>query len=92
MNPKDKIKFMIAALQISLEELEYAEEYKKAEEESKNKREETGRWDYLFYDKYKRTPNGTLVRETLRNVARLAPKVADEILLGKYQADIYREN
>lgn len=92
MNPKDKIKFMITALQIALEELEYAEEYKKAEEKSKKEREETGRWDYLFYDKYKRTPNGTLVRETLRNVARLAPKVADDVLLGKYQADIYREN
>ena len=89
MNPKDKIKFMITALQISLEELEYAEKYKKAEEESKKKREETGRWDYLFYDKYKRTPNGTLVRETLRNVARLAPKVADDVTLSKYNANIY---
>lgn len=90
MNQKEKIKFMISSLQVALDELEYAEKYKKLHDELVEKEKETGEWDWYEIWKH-RTPNVTLIRESLKNVARLAPLVAHEVVLRNGQVQVYRE-
>lgn len=90
MDQKEKIKFMISSLQVALDELEYAEKYKELYDGFIKKEKETGKWDWYELGKH-RSPNGTLIRESLKNVARLAPLVAHEIVFCAGQAQVYRD-
>lgn len=93
MNQKEKIKFMIGSLQVALDELEYAEKYKKMYDSKRISEKISGRCDFGFYSE-NRTPNGTLIREALRNVSRLAPIVAKEIIVGSgcsYENEVYKK-
>ncbi len=68
-----KIKYMMQALQIALDELNYVKEYKEKGVEAAEKNQ-----SWAFYN-YNRTPNMTLVRENLKTVGRLAYIVEKEI-------------
>ena len=91
MDQKEKIKFMISSLQVALDELEYAEKYKKLYDNLKEEEEKrTREWNWYELGAH-RTPNGTLIREALKNVARLAPLVAHEIIFADGRIQVYRE-
>lgn len=93
MDQKEKIKFMIGSLQVALDELEYAEKYKMLYNNKRHREELSGQHDFSFYSEY-RTPNGTLIREALRNVSRLAPIVAKDIIVGNscnYENEVYKK-
>lgn len=76
MTVKEKIDYMILSLQVARDELEYAEKYLN---NAKNK-----------YNNEKRTPNGTLIRESLRNVNRLSSICASEVIFGPYENELYK--
>lgn len=90
MDQKEKIKFMISSLQVALDELEYAEKYETVYNRLNEEEKATGKWNWYELGAY-RTPNGTLIRESLKNVARLAPLVAHEIVFCAGQAQVYRD-
>lgn len=90
MDQKEKIKFMISSLQVALDELEYAEKYEREYNRLKAEEEKTGKWNWYELGAY-RTPNGTLIREALKNVARLAPLVAHEVVFADGRIQVYRE-
>lgn len=90
MNQKEKIKFMISSLQIALDELEYAEKYKELYDELLEEEKKTGKWDWYKLGQH-RSPNGTLIREALKNVARIAPLVAHEVVFFSGRIQVYRE-
>lgn len=74
METTQKIEFMMASLQVALEELEYKEWYTtKCKEDKKN-----GGCIYNFIPG-NRIPNMTLVRENLKTVGRYSSIVAKEI-------------
>lgn len=74
---------MIQFLQLAKEEIEYAEKYLK--EKSKDKD---------FYNcghmGHNRTPNGTVIRENLKQVGRMANIVANEVVLSPYCNCLFR--
>lgn len=90
MDQKEKIKFMISSLQVALDELEYAENYKELYDRLTEEGKKTGKWDWYKLKKH-RTPNGTLIRESLKNVARLAPLVAHEVVFVDGRIQVYRD-
>ena len=90
MDQKEKIKFMISSLQVALDELEYAEKYKQLYDKLIEKEKKTSEWDWYELAKY-RSPNGTLIRESLKNVARLAPLVAHEVVFSDGRIQVYRD-
>lgn len=77
MTPKEKIDYMIQSLQLAKEEIEYAEEYLKEQLEDK---------DFYNYGHmgHNRTPNGTVIRESLKQVGRMANIVANDVVLSPY--------
>lgn len=80
MNVKEQIDYMILSLQLAKSEIEYAEKYMNKE----NKEE-------YFYEFGHRTPNGTIIRESLKMVGRLANITASNVVLGRYNDTIYKE-
>lgn len=90
MDQKEKIKFMISSLQVALDELEYAEKYETVYNRLNAEEEATGKWNWYELGAY-RTPNGTLIRESLKNVARLAPLVAHEVVFADGRIQVYRD-
>ena len=50
-----------------------------------------GRDFYSSYVDNHRTPNGTIIRESLRMVSRLAAQVANECTLSVYCDEVFRE-
>ena len=90
MDQKEKIKFMISSLQVALDELEYAEKYETEYNRLNEEGKATGKWNWHELGAY-RTPNGTLIRETLKNVARLAPLVAHEVVFADGRIQVYRD-
>ena len=89
MDQKEKIKFMISSLQVALDELEYAEKYETVFFRLKAEEKATGKWNWYELGAH-RTPNGTLIRESLKNVARLAPLVAHEVVFADGRIQVYR--
>lgn len=73
MTTKQKIEYMIQTLQITLDELQYREEYKKKEDGL-----EEGGYHHWFYEQ-NRTPNLTLIHENLKTVGRYSRIVEKEI-------------
>lgn len=83
MTPEEKIDYMIKSLQLAKEEMKYAEKY--LEERTKDK---------YFYNYghigHGRTPNGTIIRESLKQVGRMANIVANDIVLSPYCHCLYK--
>lgn len=86
MTVKEQIDYMIQSLQIAKDELNYAEKYMKEKEKDK---------DFWFYGHMgfdSRLPNGTIIRESLKTVGRMANIVANNVVLSSYSGDkIYKD-
>lgn len=87
MDQINKIDYMIKSLYLARDEIEYAQAYqlRKSTDESFNTD------FYSGYGSDHRTPNGTIIRESLKMVARLANQLANECTLTPNCEKIFRE-
>lgn len=81
---EQKIDYMIQSLLLAKEEIIYAKEY--LDEKSKDKEF----YEYGHMGKC-RKPNGTIIRESLKQVGRMANIVADNVTLSPYCIHLFRE-
>ena len=88
MDQLNKIDYMIKSLYLAKDEIKYAQEYNLR----KGNDETMGRDFYSNYGCNHRTTNGTIIRESLRMVSRLAAQVANECTLSVYCDDVFRKN
>lgn len=87
MTVKENIDYMIQSLQIAKDELNYAEKYMTVKE-----KEGENFWEYGHMGQDSRLPNGTIIRESLKTVGRMANIVASNVVLSSYSGDkIYKE-
>jgi hypothetical protein len=85
MDVKNQIEYMIMSLQLAKDEIEYAEWYRKAEKTDKD----FYLWGHKGYDS--RQPNGTIIRESLKMVGRLANITANKVTLSPYSEEIFKK-
>lgn len=85
MTTVEQIGYMIQSLQVAKDEIEYAEEYM----EEKNSDKEFYQYGHIGHNK--RTPNGTIIRESLKMVGRMANIAANNVCLSPYNSCIFRE-
>ena len=85
MTAKEKIEYMIQCLELAKSEIAYAEEYGKA----RKKDPDFYCWNHMGYSA--RTPNGTIIRENLKMVGRIANITAKEVTLSPYCNKIFKE-
>lgn len=86
MTNEEKIDYMIQSLQLAKEEIAYAKEC--VEEESKDKE-----YYYPGHSGHEtRIPNGTIIRESLKMVGRMANIVANEVSLSPWCREVFKEN
>lgn len=85
MTTKEQIDYMIQSLQIAKDEIEYAEWYK-----TESDKDEHFHW-YTHAGYEKRRPNGTIIRESLKMVGRMANIAANNVCLSPYNSCIFRE-
>lgn len=78
---------LVKSLYLAKDEIKYAQEYNLR----KGNDETTGRDFYSGYGYNHRTPNGTIIRESLKMVSRIAAQVANECTLSVYCDEIFRE-
>lgn len=84
MTELEKIDYMISSLQVARDEILYAEKYMKASKTDDDS------YSCENYNGYYRYPNGTIIRESLRQVGRMANMVARDVTLTPYCTDIFR--
>lgn len=87
MDQLNKIDYTIKTLYLAKDEIKYAQEYNLR----KGNDETMGRDFYSGYGYNHRTPNGTIIRESLRMVSRLAAQVANECTLSVYCDEVFRK-
>ena len=80
MNTEEKVNYMIGCLQVAKDEMDHMAEHLVVEPERYNSDEQ--REKYWKYIERNGTPNKSLVTDNLRNVARMAFKLAREIEHG----------
>ena len=85
MNVKEQIDYMIQSLQLAKSEIEYAEKYRETEKNDKDFYE----WGHMGYDA--RHPNGTIIRESLKMVGRLANITAKNVSLSSYDSKLFKD-
>lgn len=85
MTTVEQINYMIQSLQVAKDEIEYAEKYIN----EKNSDREFYQYGHFGYDK--RTPNGTVIRESLKMVGRMANIAANNVCLSPYNSCIFKE-
>ena len=85
MNVKEQIDYMIQSLQLAKSEIEYAEKYM----DVKKKDKEFYNWNHMGYDA--RYPSGTIIRESLRMVGRVANIAASKVSLSSYCEDLFKK-
>lgn len=76
MNGKEKIEYMIQCLELARDEVAYAENF-----------DFDARWSAYGA----RQPNGTIIRESLKMVGRLANITAKEITLSPYCNEVFEK-
>ena len=86
MTQLEKIDYMIQSLQLAKDEITYTEKYNSKQEEQGDKFYSCG-----GYANNHRNPNGTIIRESLRMVGRIANQVANECTLTSYCKDVFKE-
>lgn len=84
MTIEQKIDYMIQSLQLAKEEIAYAKKYL----EEKNKDKEFYQYGHMEQN---RTPNGTIIRESLKQVGRMTNIVANGIVLSPYSSQLFKE-
>ena len=87
MNQLDKIDYMIKSLYIAKDEIEYAQAYNLR----KKTNESFGHDFYSGYGRLHRLPNGTVIRESLKMVGRMANQVANECILTPYCNYVFKD-
>ncbi len=85
MNVKEQIDYMIQSLQLAKSEIEYAEKYFDA----KKKDKDFYQWNHMGYNG--RHPNGTIIRESLKMVGRLANVTASKVTLSPYSEELFKD-
>ena len=88
MDQLNKIDYMIESLYLAKDEIKYAQEYNLRKENDNIMRRDF----YSGYGYNHRTPNGTIIRESLKMVSRLAAQVANECILTNYCDEVFRED
>ena len=78
MTAVEQIDYMVPSLQVAKDEIEYAQEYELLPDVEK-------------YDDSIRMPNGTIIREALKMVGRMANIAANNVCLSPYNRCIFRE-
>ena len=86
MDQLNKIDYMIKTLYLAKDEIKYAQEYNLR----KGNDNTMGRDFYSGYGYNHRTPNGTIIRESLKMVSRIAAQVANECILTNYCDEVFR--
>lgn len=87
MTTKEQIDYMIQSLQIAKDELNYAEKYMKQKGKDG---EDFYRYGHMGQEC--RMPNGTIIREALRMVGRMANITANNIVLSNCSGNrIFKE-
>lgn len=80
MTNVEKIDYMIQSLQIAKEEISYAQRW------AEKYKIDTGHcWT-------ERIPNGTIIRESLKMVGRMANIVANNVVLSPYSKDVFKHD
>lgn len=79
---------LVKSLYLAKDEIKYAQEYNLKKENDNT----IGCDFYSSYGYNHRTPNGTIIRESLRMVSRLAAQVANECILTNYCDEVFRED
>ena len=85
MNVKEQIDYMIQSLQLAKSEIEYAEKYI----DKKKKDKDFYQRNHIGYDS--RHPNGTIIRESLKMVGRLANVAASKVSLSPYSEELFKD-
>ena len=80
MTNVEKIDYMIQSLQIAKEEISYAKRWAE-----KYKIDTEHCWT-------ERIPNGTIIRESLKMVGRMANIVANNVVLSPYSKDVFKHD
>ena len=86
MNVKEQIDYMIQSLQLAKSEIEYAEKYISTKKKEGN---DFYMWNHMGYDA--RQPNGTIIRESLKMVGRLANITASKVSLSPYSEELFKD-
>lgn len=86
MNVKEQIDYMIQSLQLAKSEIKYAEKYISTE-----KKEGSDFWQYGHMGYDGRHPNGTIIRESLKMVGRLANITASHVILSSYDSKLFKD-
>ncbi|MEY8352512.1 hypothetical protein AALB39_04055 [Lachnospiraceae bacterium 54-53] len=86
MTTEQKIDYMIQSLQLAKDEINYAKEYFSGRESDVNYL----LWGHKGYNS--RNPNGTIIRESLKSVGRMANIVASEVTLSPYSHKLFKES
>jgi len=86
MNVKEQIDYMIQSLQLAKSEIEYAEKYINTK-----KKEGNDFWQYGHIGYDGRYPNGTIIRESLKMVGRLANITASKVALSSYDNKLFKD-
>lgn len=89
MDQLNKIDYMIKTLYLAKDEIEYAQKYN-----LKKENEETMGCDFYSYSNFgygHRMPNGTVIKESLKMVSRLAAQVANECTLSVYCDELFKD-
>ena len=76
MTGKEKIDYMIQCLELARDEVEYAENFD---------------FDELWMKYGVKQPNGTIIRESLKMVGRLANITAKEVTLTPYCNEVFKK-
>lgn len=83
MTVKEQIDYMILSLQIAKDEIDYAEEYIEKQKYDKDL------YSYGHMGYSKRSPNGTLIRESLKMVSRVDNLAAKKVTLSSYNTELF---
>lgn len=86
MNVKEQIDYMIQSLQLAKSEIEYAEKYMDIK---KKEGKDFYQYGHIGYDG--RYPNGTIIRESLKMVGRLANITASKVVLSSYDESLFKD-
>ena len=78
MKVVEQIDYMIQSLQVAKDEIEYAQEYELLPDVDK-------------YDGTLRSPSGTIIREALKMVGRMANIAANKVSLSPYCGELFKE-
>ena len=86
MTTVEQIDYMIQSLKLTKDEIEYAEKYMEAKEKDGDK---FYSWGHM--GKEDRFPNGTIIRESLKMVGRMANIASNNVCLSPYNNCIFKE-